>query len=349
MRRPLLAAFLLSLAVHLWVLIWPQADLPEPPGDAERLVARFLPPPALETKPLPARPAPKPRPAVRPAAEQAQLSAPDAASSAPPATDAPPAGADGSAPEADELASASEPASSASEVAASASAPAETTPVAFVLPQQGRVFYVGSAGGVVGLQAFGESSWQHDGVTLKSRLSAGLTSADSSLDFNAVSRLSGPQILSESTDDHRMSKHSTSQIDQAGGVVHLQRGTDTRERQIKGMAVALSALPQMLATLGPEIGKAAFFVVGDFWVEDSVLIARGEERLSLPVGSIQTRHYQSRTDNGKLIDIWLAPEWKNAPARIRIQFSGYTIDLQAAQVEIDHQLIVDSPDAHPRE
>jgi len=347
MRRSLSAALLLSIAVHLVALFWPGVEVlevPEPPGDAKRLEARFLPPP---TRARPVLSSIRKSATPRPGAAQAVL--PGDSSEAVAEASAPTAGAGAV------LASASEPLAAESEVPASASVPAsssveeESTPVAFMLPQQGRVLYSGAVGGAVGLQAYGEASWTHDGVTLKSRLSAGLNTADGVLDFRSVSRLSGPQIISESTDDQRLSKHSTSQIDQVAGLVHMQRGQDTRERTIKGLAVSLSALPQMLAMLDGTVQKAAIFVVGDFWVEDSLLIAVGEESQRLPVGSIRTRHFQSRTDNGKLIDIWLAPEWDNAPARIRIQFDGYTVDLKAARVEINNVTLANAPEALPPE
>lgn len=348
MRRSLSTAFLLSTAVHLVALFWPGVEVleaPEPPGEARRLEARFLPPPVLQAAPravsaAPAAPRPRPKPAAASVTLPGQdASAPQAAASTP--ADAIPA-AEVSAPASAVAATAPLP-----DASGSAETPAETTAVAFLLPRQGRVVYSGSAGGVIGLQAYGEASWSHDGQTLKSRLAAGLNSTDSVLDFRSVSRLSGPQIISESTDDQRMSKHSTSQIDQAAGVVRMQRAQDSREREIKGLAVALSALPQMLAMLDDSLPKAAFFVVGDFWVEDSVLIALGEEASSLPVGTVTTRHYQSRTANGKLIDLWLAPQWKNAAVRIRIRFDGYTLDLKAAQVEIDGQTLVSEPGALP--
>ncbi len=343
MRRSLSGAFLLSAAVHLAALFWPGVEVseaPEPPGEARRLEARFLPPPVLQEAPA-ATPAVIRRRVPKPAAASVKMPGTDPGLPAPPMASAP---AD-HAP----LAEASTPPEALAGADASGvpEAPVVTNAVAFLLPSQGRVIYSGSAGGVIGLQAYGETSWNHDGQTLRSRLAAGLNSTDSALDFQSVSRLSGPQIISESTDDQRMSKHSTSQIDQAGGLVHLQRGQDTREREIKGLAVALSALPQMLAMLDESIQKAAFFVVGDFWVEDALLIALGEEEQSLPVGRIMTRHYQSRTANDKLIDIWLAPAWKNAAARIRIRFDGYTVDLKAAQVEIDGHILVSEAGALP--
>ncbi len=347
MQRSLSGAILLSISCHLAALFWPGIevpDAPEPPGEATRLEARFLPPPAVFVESPKPPPAQRPRPVPRSAEASVKL----------PGDDSGIAEAGASEP----VASASAPLVEASAPAAAASAPEPDkpaslakddtrTPVAFLLPAQGRVVYSGSAGGVICLQAYGEASWSHDGQTLKSRLAAGLNSTDSVLDFRSVSRLSGPQIISESTDDQRMSKHSTSQIDQAAGVVRMQRAQDSREREIKGLAVALSALPQMLAMLDDSLPKAAFFVVGDFWVEDSVLIALGEEASSLPVGTVTTRHYQSRTANGKLIDLWLAPQWKNAAVRIRIRFDGYTLDLKAAQVEIDGQTLVSEPGALP--
>lgn len=353
MRRRLNLAVLLSLCVHLVALFWPgiePLDLPEPPGEAKRIEARFLPPPAPAPAPA-AKPVAKSRP--RPAAAatvaltQAQSAVPpnEEASSAPvQAGDEPLAAASVPA----DAASAPVPVAMESAVVAEAAQSAPLTPVPFMLPAQGRVVFSGSVGGVVGLAAFGEASWTHDGQHLQSRLAAGINSTDGMLDFRSESLLSGSQIISESTDDRRMSKHSTSQIDQREGVVHLQRGPDTRERTIKGLAVALSAMPQMLATLDPSLDKAAFFVVGDFWVEDSVLIAGGEESLRLPVGVVNTRHYQSRTSNERTIDIWIAPEWKNAPVRIRIRFDGYTIELKAASVEIDHATLAENTSELPR-
>lgn len=357
MRRRLGLAVLLSLGTHLLVLFWPglePLELPEPPGEASRIEARFLPPPVAVPQAR-VTPAPKPRPASGRAvalaeANTAQSGNAEAASAAPavaspaPSVDAtePPVAASAALAEAP----APEPAASAALAEASQSAPA--TPAPFVLPAQGRVIFAGSIGGFVGLAAFGEASWTHDGQRLSSRLSAGLSAPDGMLDFRSESLLSGSQIISESTDDHRLSKHSTSRIDQREGVVHMQRGPDTRERTIKGLAVALSAMPQMLALLDPAIEKAAFFVVGDFWVEDSVLIAGGEESLRLPVGVVNTRHYQSRTAGERTIDIWIAPAWQNAPVRIRIRFDGYTIELKAASVEINHLKLAESPSELPR-
>ncbi|MDQ7989764.1 MAG: hypothetical protein REI09_09050 [Candidatus Dactylopiibacterium sp.] len=330
-RRPLTFALLFSLCVHALALGWRgwEASAPEPPGEAVRLEARFLPPPRVIARAAPPRPQPAPsamqaRPQPAPASQGAASSLPgsDVASSA--------------------------PVLAGDEAGAGQSAPAEGgADVALRLPREGRVIFSGSAGGVVGLAAYGEASWRHDGVTLESRLAAGLSAPDSVLDFRSTSLLTGAQIQSQHSDDQRMAKRSTSQIDQAAGRVYLTRGSDRRERQIKGLAVALSALPQMLAMLDEATTKAAFFVVGDFWVEDSVLVALGEERLRLPVGMVDTRHYQSRTANDKLIDIWLAPGWHAAPVRIRIAFDGYTVDLRAAQVEIDGQQLASAPDALP--
>jgi hypothetical protein len=209
------------------------------------------------------------------------------------------------------------------------------------------VLYAGTAGGFIVIGASGQASWEHDGDRLQSRLSAGLLGPDTTLDFSSTSRLVGPQIISESTRDNRRGRISTGQIDQAAGKVTMQRGEDTRERPIKGLAVAISALPQLLATLDEKLEKAAFFIVGDFWVEDSVLIARGKETLNLPAGRVETRHYAARTRNGSVIEVWLAPAWRNAPARIRIELGSVVIDLKAAEVEIDGQILARAP-AAPR-
>ena len=121
----------------------------------------------------------------------------------------------------------------------------------------------------------------------------------------------------------------------------MQRGSDTRERQIRGLAVALSALPEMLMTLDASVDKAAFFVVGDFWVDDAVVVQRGKEYLRLPVGRVEARHFATQTKKGDLIDVWLAPQWRNAPVRIRIEAGGVVVG--AARPTLFDPAIVASP------
>lgn len=213
-------------------------------------------------------------------------------------------------------------------------------PVAQRLPAQGEISYLGTAGGFLALTATGRASWQHDGTHFQSTLSAGLTSPDSSLDYRSSGRLVDLQMISERSRDNRRGKISTSVIDQGAGKVFMQRGTDQRERDIRGFAVALSALPEMLMTLDEHIDKAAFFVVGDFWVDDAIVVQRPKDYLRLPVGRVQARHFAMRTKKGDLIDVWLAPQWRDAPVRIRIEASGIVVDLQATEVRIDGETLV---------
>jgi hypothetical protein len=206
------------------------------------------------------------------------------------------------------------------------------------------VAYAGTAGGFIALTATGQATWEHDGVHFQSRLSAGLSSPDSSLDYRSTGRLIDLQMISETTNDNRRGKVSSSLIDQQGGKVVMQRGSDTRERQIRGLAVALSALPEMLMTLDESVDKAAFFVVGDFWVDDAVVVQRGKEYLRLPVGRVEARHFATQTKKGDLIDVWLAPQWRNAPVRIRIEAGGVVVDLNATEVEIERKRVVSYPE-----
>lgn len=340
-QRVLSFALLCSLALHLLSLLspGPESLLDDiPPGEALRLSARVsasVPPPlARPPQPKPSRPAP---PQEAPAVILPALPGESAAALPPPSE---------ALPEVESL----PPADSASAPPALAeSAPASEPEVRVFnserLPQQGRVLYSGSAGGVIALSATGLVSWEHDGKRFESRLAAGLSGPDTALDFRSTGRIVDRQLISEASSDQRMRKHSTSLIDQQAGLVLMQRGEDKRERQFKGLAVALSALPQLLIALDDRVEKAAFFVVGDFWVEDSLLIARGPGTQNLPVGRVETRHYQSRSYTGKLVDVWLAPGWRNAPVRIRIESDGFVLDLKASLVEIEGQELVREPEA----
>lgn len=348
--RRLQLALALSLLAHLLGLLSPGVvapDILEREGEAVRLEAVL----ALAATPAP-EPAPAPAPAPRPGVSQASLPAlppaPEPAQSAAPAEDMPVDA--GEPPAATETAEAAPETVIASDIAqATADTEPAPPPPAFLaaerLPRQGRVRYTGSGGGFITLGLGGEASWQHDGVNLHSRLSAGINSLDGQFEYESHSQLLGEHIVSTSSRDRRLSKLSTARIDQAAGLVYLQRGEDRRERSIKGLAVAISALPQVMQTLDEAQDKVAFFVVGDFWVEDAVLTAGEPQRLRLPQGPVEARHYQTRTNNGSQIDIWLAPAWRNAPVRIRIELAGWVIDLRADEVEIDGEILLEAPPA----
>lgn len=242
-----------------------------------------------------------------------------------------PPAASASAPGADETAKV-EPRAAKKPISAGASA-------AKLLPRQGRVRYLGFASLLAGE---GEVSWSHDGEVLHSHLAAGLRSLGMSFTYDSVGRVSGPMVISESTSDNRRGKITKARIDTLAGTVVQTRGDDTRTRPISGVAVALSALPQLLAVLNPDLEAANVFIVGDFWVEDATVVNRGREMLRLDSGEVATRHYHCRTQDGKLIDIWLAPDWQNAPARIRIE-AGTAIDLRAVEVEVDGVMLLQAP------
>ena len=207
------------------------------------------------------------------------------------------------------------------------------------LPKDGRVRYLGSASLLAGE---GEVEWTHNGAQLRSRLAAGVRGLGMAFTYESTNNVTGPLVVSEKTNDNRRGKASEATIDLAAGTVTQQRGDDTRTKTISGAAVALSALPQLLAVLDESLVSASLFIVGDFWVEDATILNKGEETLNLESLRVRTRHYQSRTKDGKLIDIWLAPEWKNAPARIRIE-AGAVIDLKAVEVEVDGQIFLGDP------
>lgn len=256
--------------------------------------------------------------------------------------------------------SAAAPWSSDSEVVAdaaasppvSASGPADgeavtrltTRAVAETLPREGKITFTGTAGGVLALNAMGAATWSHDGQHFQARLSAGFTAPDSALDYSSEGVLQGTQMISLRTRDNRRGRVSTGAIDLPAGKVVMHRGQDTRERQIRGLAVAISALPEMLMVMDENVSSAAFFVVGDFWVDDAIVAQKDPAYLRLPVGRVRSRHYATRTRKGDQIDVWLAPEWHNAPVRILIRTGGMFVDLKASEVMIDGSVLAEASD-----
>lgn len=351
-RWVLALAWIISCVVHLAVVFSPGWNLPEPPGDALRLKAEL----AVVT-PEGAVPAPaqkkvaagkKHRPPSKPAknVEQAALPpVPDEAEQSSPAALTP----EQSAVLADASAVASAPAAAESSPVAqvSQSAPAETSSapaqsVAERLPRQGKVNYTGTASV---LSVIGVVSWTHDGQHYQAQLGAGMLGASSSFNYQSSGSFGPTQLIAGQSRDDRRGKISTAMIDNANGVVRMERGGDQRERRISGLAVPLSSLPVALACLDERIEKAALFIVGDFWVEDAVVINRGMEHLRLPETVVEARHFQSKINNGKNIDIWLVPEWQNAPARIRYDDGHVVVDLKATDVEIDGKTLLKSASA----
>lgn len=336
--RALGLAVAISLAVHLGLVAAPDWRKNEEPRDAPRLLARMAPAspaPAEATAavkpsvPMPQRRKPRATQPPAPDATVAQMPA----ESPPAAPQEPPADAESAPISTDQPVGGSLEAGRPADERGPASS-GETTPEASAaskLPRQGRVIYQGFASLLAGE---GEVSWKHDGQILHSRLGAGLRGLGMSFTYTSTGRVSGLLVVSETTRDDRRGKVSEALIDTAAGTVIQKRGEDTRTRPISGAAIALSALPQLLAVLDEGVEAAAVFIVGDYWVEDSTIVNLGVETLSLDSASVATRHFRSRTRDGKVIDIWLAPDWKNAPARIRIE-TGTVVDLKAVEVEID--------------
>ena len=329
-KRSWLLAWLISGLMHLAILFTPGRGLPEPPGPATRILAQLQ--PALPASTRQNMPAPRKRPHARPRPSIPAKGKPGArlpgdvaqAENEAVSETAMPQG-EASAP----LAEASPPVAPADLPEAQVSS---LPPAAERIPRQGRIHYSGSASLV---PVIGLVSWEHDGQNFRAQLGAGLSGSTSSFNFESRGLLVGAQLQAATTQDDRRGKRTNGFIDNVAGVVRMRRGTDDRERRINGLAVALSSLPQALACLDEKLEKAALFIVGDFWVEDAVVINRGLESLDLPGQPIEVRHFQSRIRNGKTIDIWLAPAWRNAPARIRYDDGGVVVDLKAVEVEID--------------
>jgi hypothetical protein len=81
-----------------------------------------------------------------------------------------------------------------------------------------------------------------------------------------------------------------------------------------------------------------------------------EEQLKLPVGVVRTLHIQGHSLNGEsaTADIWLAPDYRNMPVKIKVSSGGRTLIQSLSSLSIEGTIIFgkkyppqDANDAHP--
>jgi len=125
----------------------------------------------------------------------------------------------------------------------------------------------------------------------------------------------------------------------------LTREGQTRTLPLLPGAQDILSLAHQLAFLPDSQEALSLTVVGGRWAEAASLSQVANERLSVPWGTVETRHFRCETRNGEyIIDIWLSREHRNAPVRVRVEDrkQGYVGD------EIATDMILDGTEYHFR-
>lgn len=137
--------------------------------------------------------------------------------------------------------------------------------------------------------------------------------------------------------EQRGRKLEQARFDWAAGRVSIRRGGEERR------SAELRAGDQDLLSLWhqarrvAESGKAAkFAVVTNKSIKQATLEPRGEERLELAAGTLDTVRLHAFAEQGELdIDIWLSKRHGLLPVRIRItDEKGGVLDQRASRIEL---------------
>ncbi|WP_341675261.1 DUF3108 domain-containing protein [Niveibacterium sp. SC-1] len=118
----------------------------------------------------------------------------------------------------------------------------------------------------------------------------------------------------------------------------LTRDAQTRTLPLMAGAQDILSLAHQLAFLPDSQEVLSLTVVGGRWAEEASLSQVANERLSVPWGVVETRHFRCETRNGEyIIDIWLSREHRNAPVRVRVEDrkQGYVGDEIATDMVLD--------------
>ena len=305
---PFALALLASALLHGAALIGPAWPLPElneaeAPQALEAVLVRpaTAPEAAPAAKPTPRPPADKPRPrrvaAAAPAAAST-ASAPDAApAEAPPATVPPEP--------------TPEPVTSAP---AQAPAPVQHS----ALPGKGRVRYVvtrGEGGFVVGQTVH---TWEHDGLAYKAQSVAETTGLAALFKPVRVVQSSEGELTAEGLKPHefrhqRVAGLDTASFDWARRIVAY----GGREESIAPGTQDMLSLYYQLVLLAPQSGALNVPIATGRKLENFRIEVLGEETVALPAGERRAMRLRTRSGNDS-IDLWIAPDMRGLPVKIRI-------------------------------
>jgi hypothetical protein len=131
-------------------------------------------------------------------------------------------------------------------------------------------------------------------------------------------------------------KPETAEFDWNAGQVTLRRGERTRVAPIVSGDQDLLSLWHQIGIVGAGGLPHELNVVSGKAATPSLLEQVGAEKLSLPIGQLDTLRLRASARDGKLsIDIWLARSYGMLPVRIRIvDDKGEALDQQAIELRL---------------
>ncbi|MCL2658537.1 MAG: DUF3108 domain-containing protein [Betaproteobacteria bacterium] len=200
-------------------------------------------------------------------------------------------------------------------------------------------------------------TWSHDGerYTMRAEMeTVGL--ARMIHKFSAVQQSQGrvgPEGLAPTGFQEDLNgKQSHAIFDWNAHKVIMSRPDRVREEALNGVAQDILSLAHHLAFQPDTMETLDIFVVAGRWGAHATLSQVANERLRLPWGQIETRHFHCEANGGEFgIDIWLSREHRNAPVRIRVddRKQGHVVDEIALEMELDDQRIEFRPSTEERE
>ena len=338
-ERVLLAALLLSLAVHLlglggamdWLSENFRSEEPElePPL---RAVLKPPPAPTYQTPPQPAPPKRKPKPRPRPAAPPVIIAPAPEAEAVLPSADASRAGKQETAPAA---AVESAPPPPEAPVAAPVQEPLpaeepepEPVPAPPSLQVPKRIDLVGTV--FVGEQNFmvgtGGFRLRHDGNRYEISVlgqAKGLARLFLPGEFNGISRgaitpdgLQPSEYVEERGSPDR---RESATLDWEAGVIHLK---DDKIVPIEPPVYDRLSVIMQFYYRPPGANELSMRVTGTRNVDTYTFKREAAERLELAFGTVDTHLWRANFDDGNpRIEIWMSPEYNYLPLRIRIHAS----------------------------
>ena len=186
-------------------------------------------------------------------------------------------------------------------------------------------------------------TWSHDGEHYTMRSEAETVGVARLIKrFKGVQQSQGrvgPEGLApDGFEEDLNGKESHAVFDWSARRVVMYRPDRVREVAFEDMAQDLLSLAHHLAFQPDGIEQMSLYVVGGRWGAEATLTQVANERLQLPWGTIETRHFNCVARNGEfVVDLWLARQYRNAPVRIRVddRKQGHVVDEIALEIELD--------------
>ncbi|MCX7156629.1 MAG: DUF3108 domain-containing protein [Rhodocyclales bacterium] len=336
---PIVLALVASAMIHVAALLGPGWDLP---GDSDADTAPTIdavlarPAPRVEAAPVP-RPAPKPQ-TEKPRRQAVATAVPAlaAASAVPPAPVAP------SAAPVEPPRAAVPPAPSAGDTAPGfakgITVEPAPVPVRIALPAKGRVRYVitrGEEGFVIGQTTH---TWQQDGFTYTLQSVAETTGLVALFKPARVLQSSRGEVTAAGLKPRefrheRVGGLDTASFDWVRGVVAYAG----REDGVAAGAQDMLSMYYQIVLLAPKGGAVEMPIATGRKLENYRIDTVGEEVVALATGERRASHLRIRSGNDT-IDLWIAPDMRALPLKIRYtDRKGEIFDQVAQDIDIQEQ------------